>query len=91
MICRIVYHQRGEAAMRQGILPYKYEQERSSRGTTALGGLPVYLDLGYVMGFSKQVRTIPSPSSMFRYLANFHNEGQEKLREAGKAFIPKAK
>jgi len=33
-------------------------------------------------------RTVPSPSSVFRYLESFHDEEQEKLREKGKAFIP---
>jgi hypothetical protein len=33
-------------------------------------------------------RTIPSPSAVFRYLAAFHDAKQEKLRQAGKAFIP---
>lgn len=35
-------------------------------------------------------RTLPSASAIFRYLANFHDEGQEGLREKGKAFIPAA-
>lgn len=33
-------------------------------------------------------RAVPSPSAAFRYLAAFHDEEQEKLRQAGKAFIP---
>lgn len=33
-------------------------------------------------------RAVPSPSAVFRYLAAFHDEEQEKLRQAGKAFIP---
>ncbi len=33
-------------------------------------------------------RTLPSASAIFRYIANFHNEQQEKLRVKGKAFIP---
>jgi len=33
-------------------------------------------------------RTMPSPSAVFRYLAAFHDEGQERLRVPGKAFIP---
>ena len=33
-------------------------------------------------------RCVPSPSSVFRYLASFHDPSQEVLREAGKAFIP---
>ena len=37
------YHQRGEDTMAQGVLPFKYEEEASSVGMTALGGLPLYL------------------------------------------------
>jgi hypothetical protein len=33
-------------------------------------------------------RAVPSPSAAFRYLAAFHDEEQEKLRQDGKAFIP---
>ena len=35
-------------------------------------------------------RSVPSPSSVFRYLSAFHDPLQEKLREAGRAFIPVA-
>ena len=35
-------------------------------------------------------RTLPSASALFRYLGNFHNAEEEKLREKGKAFIPEA-
>jgi hypothetical protein len=35
-------------------------------------------------------RSIVSPSAARRYLSLFHDEEQESLREAGKAFIPKA-
>jgi hypothetical protein len=31
--------------MAQGVLPYKYEGERSDGGMTALAGLTIYLDL----------------------------------------------
>jgi hypothetical protein len=31
--------------MSQGGLPFKYEEERTKNGMTALAGLPVYLDL----------------------------------------------
>ena len=30
--------------MPQGILPYKYEKEKTDSGMTSLAGLPVYLD-----------------------------------------------
>src|SRR4030042_2611265 len=36
----------------------------------------------------EQTRTFPSASAIYRYLSNFHNVEQEKLREKGKAFIP---
>lgn len=38
--------------MAQGVLPYKYEEERSRGGMTALAGLPIYLDLASVLGVS---------------------------------------
>lgn len=36
----------------------------------------------------EKTRTVPSPSSIFRYLAKFHNMEQEGLRQPGRAFIP---
>jgi hypothetical protein len=36
--------------MAQGVLPYKYEEERNYAGMTALAGLPTYLDLASVLG-----------------------------------------
>jgi hypothetical protein len=33
-------------------------------------------------------RSVPSSSSVFRYLGEFHDSAQEDLREAGRAFIP---
>jgi len=36
----------------------------------------------------EKTRAVPSASSIFRYLAKFHNIEQEKLRQPGKAFIP---
>jgi hypothetical protein len=42
--------------MAQGILPFVYEQEKKGVGTTALGGLPVYLDLAQVIGLVKSVQ-----------------------------------
>jgi len=35
-------------------------------------------------------RSVPSPSSIFKYLSGFHDPEQKKLREAGKAFISAA-
>ena len=37
-----------------------------------------------------RTRTLPSSSALFRYLASFHDAGQEKHRQEGKAFIPEA-
>ncbi len=147
--------------MPQGVLPYKYEEEKSESGLTALAGLPVWLDLASVLGLSDHIHThmqvrptqgwtdeqvilslillnlaggdhvddlrileqdegfsrvlqrielkgltrkkrrvqerrwrkerhrfVPSPSAVFRYLEAFHDSGEEKRREAGKAFIP---
>ena len=35
--------------MTQGVLPFKYEEDKTDAGMTALGGLPVYLDLVHVI------------------------------------------
>ena len=42
--------------MTQGVLPFKYEEEKNNSGMTALAGLPVYLDLAEVMGLSKSIQ-----------------------------------
>jgi len=42
--------------MPQGVLPYKYEEEKSASGLTALAGLPVYLDLASVLGLGDHIR-----------------------------------
>jgi hypothetical protein len=42
--------------MAQGILPFKYELERSEAGMTALAGLPLYLDLAKVVGLSRSIQ-----------------------------------
>ena len=34
--------------MRQGVLPFQYQEEKASTGMTALAGLPAYLDLMHV-------------------------------------------
>lgn len=57
----------------------------------------------YMQGLSRQARralerrwvkegrrSVPSPSSAFRYLSAFHDSEQDKLRQPGKAFIPAA-
>jgi len=36
--------------MTQGVLPFKYEEEKKSTDLTSLAGLPLYLDLAYVSG-----------------------------------------
>jgi len=41
--------------MTQGVLPFKYEEEATSCGMTALGGLPVYLDLAWIAGMGKSI------------------------------------
>jgi hypothetical protein len=146
--------------MAQGVLGFKYEEERRDTGMTGMAGLPVYLDLMHAMslpeligrhlrvkqrgwtdaqlvtslmllniaggecvedldtlekdeGFcrilrrveqqgmrraerremerrwrGKSERSIPSASTVFRYLSEFHDKEQEKKREKGKAFIP---
>ena len=42
--------------MAQGVLPYKYEQESKYAGMTALAGLPIYLDLAFVLGVGDFIR-----------------------------------
>ncbi|MEI9479401.1 MAG: IS1380 family transposase [Deltaproteobacteria bacterium] len=41
--------------MTQGVLPFKYEEEKKDTGMTGLAGLPVYLDLAFVMGLSEMI------------------------------------
>jgi len=48
-----IHHQRGETIMSQGVLSFNYEEEKSKAGMTALGGLPVYMDMTHVMGLSR--------------------------------------
>lgn len=42
--------------MAQGVLPYQYCEETGRSGLTALGGLPVYLDLAQVLGLTQSIR-----------------------------------
>jgi len=42
--------------MAQGVLAYKYEEEKTTTGMTALAGLPVYLDLASVLGLGDHIR-----------------------------------
>jgi hypothetical protein len=39
--------------MTQGVLLFKYEEEKTESGATALAGLPVYIDLAKVLGLSE--------------------------------------
>lgn len=41
--------------MAQGVLGFKYQEEKSSSGMTALAGLPTYLDLACVAGLSQSI------------------------------------
>ena len=41
--------------MTQGVLPFKYEEEKRGLGLTALGGLPVYLDMARVMDMAGSI------------------------------------
>jgi hypothetical protein len=36
----------------------------------------------------EKTRSVPSSSAVFRYLSEFHDREQERLREPGRAFIP---
>jgi hypothetical protein len=42
--------------MAQGVLPYKYEEEKNYAGMTAMAGLPIYLDLASVLGMGECIR-----------------------------------
>jgi hypothetical protein len=42
--------------MAQGVLPYKYEEERTCTGMTGLAGLPIYLDVASVLGVGDCIR-----------------------------------
>jgi len=42
--------------MPQGVLPYKYEEEKTAMGMTSLAGLPVYLDLASILGLGDYIR-----------------------------------
>jgi hypothetical protein len=43
--------------MAQGVLPYKYEEEKTASGATSLAGLPVYLDLASVLNLGESIAT----------------------------------
>lgn len=42
--------------MPQGVLPIQYKVDPNIRGLTALGGLPLYLELAHVAGQVEAVR-----------------------------------
>jgi hypothetical protein len=42
--------------MSQGVLGFKYEEEKHATGMTGLAGLPVYLDLMHAMGLSELIK-----------------------------------
>ena len=42
--------------MAQGALPFKYEEEKKTTGMTALGGLPVYLDLAHKIRLTQSIQ-----------------------------------
>jgi len=52
--------------MTQGILPYKYEEEKKSAGLTSMAGLPLYLEMAYALGL---------PESIERHLALRPSQG----------------
>jgi hypothetical protein len=52
--------------MPQGILPYKYEEEKKASGMTSLAGLPLYLDLAFALGL---------PDSITRHLTLRSSQG----------------
>lgn len=41
--------------MPQGILAFKYEEEKRSGGMTGLARLPTYLELSYILGLSDAI------------------------------------
>lgn len=41
--------------MAQGLLAYKYEQEKKDTGMTGLAGLPLYMDLASAMGTGESI------------------------------------
>ncbi len=42
--------------MAQGILPFKYEEEKQTTGMTALAGLPLYLELAQKTGLTESIQ-----------------------------------
>ena len=50
MLRTTTHHQRGEDMVAQGVLPYQLKVETHRESLTGLAGLPIYLDLAYVVG-----------------------------------------
>ncbi len=57
--------------MPQGLLPYKYEEEKSDSGLTSRAGLPLYLDLARALGV---------PGSIDRHLSFRPSQGWSDAR-----------
>lgn len=43
--------------MAQSVLPFKYEEEKTTSGMTAVVDLPLFLELFYGMGLNKCIST----------------------------------
>lgn len=41
--------------MRQGVLPFQYQEEHRASGMTGLAGLPLYLELAHVAGSGRSI------------------------------------
>jgi len=64
--------------MSQGVLGFKYEEEKHDTEMTGLAGLPVYLDLLHAMGLSELIGGVTSHIKLTRYSYNrlmFCNKG----------------
>ena len=53
--------------MRQGVLPFNYEEEKKDFGTTAVAGILLYLDLLKQMSFGQMVsRHVVAKAHLFK-------------------------
>jgi hypothetical protein len=50
------YHQRSVGITAQGILPLEYEVEKKTTAMTAMGGLPIYIDLAKMIGLGRSIQ-----------------------------------
>jgi hypothetical protein len=55
LFTRKFYHQRGDAIMAQGVLPFQYEVETKPGGMTSLAGLPLYLDFAHMADLRRMI------------------------------------